>query len=108
MLFSKINDKKLRNKYNLLEYKKKVNKFILINLLHKFYLNKRKHNKLSYIHKLISLKLLRKKNYKNKIVSHCLLTNRTKSVYKRFYLSRSVLRDLMQFGLVPGYKKAVW
>ena len=41
-------------------------------------------------------------------VSRCLLTNRSRGVSKKFNLSRFILRDLMQFGLIPGYSKSVW
>jgi ribosomal protein S14 len=38
----------------------------------------------------------------------CILTNRKGSIDRKFLLSRIVLRDLMQFGIIPGFKKAVW
>lgn len=108
MLFSKVNDKKIRSRYNLIEHKKKVNKFILINLFSKINFNKKKNKKKFYIFKSIALKKTKEKTYKNRIVSHCLFSYRTRSVNKNLRLSRSILRDLIQFGLVPGYKKAVW
>jgi ribosomal protein S14 len=57
---------------------------------------------------MLYLKLLKKNTYKNKILKRCLITDRTKSVYKPFNLSRSIFKDLLQYGLVPGYKKAAW
>lgn len=110
MLFSTVNDNKLRNNYLKTEYKNKINKFIFINAISKLTLTGKFKKKvyLSTIFKTLYLKLFNKRNNKIKMVPHCLITGRTKSVYKKFNLSRSVLRDLIQFGLVPGYKKAVW
>ena len=42
------------------------------------------------------------------ITRRCLLTNRSRAIYRPFGLSRLVLRDLIQFGLLPGYTKAIW
>lgn len=43
-----------------------------------------------------------------RINHRCRLTNRNRGVFRSYGLSRLQLRKLMQFGLVPGYKKAVW
>ena len=43
-----------------------------------------------------------------RIKRRCIFTNASKSISKKFGASRFVLRDFMQFGLLPGYKKSVW
>jgi ribosomal protein S14 len=80
--------------------------------------------KLSLIYKLLSnyfvvtnkdktLQILKKKyRFSNKSKVHlnniCIVTNRSKAINKNFKCSRFVLRNMMSFGLIPGYKKAVW
>jgi len=113
MLFSKVKDNKIRQNLSKFEYKNKVKKFVLLNILS----NKENHfiktNKNSYkkenLYKSLYFNFNKKGScFKTKIVKHCLLNNKTKSVYKKFNLSRSILRELMLFGVIPGYKKAVW
>lgn len=48
------------------------------------------------------------KNSKTFVTNPCIVTNRAKGVSTKFSSSRFVLRNLMAFGLIPGYKKAVW
>lgn len=38
----------------------------------------------------------------------CRLTGRGRAVYRKFGVSRIVLRDLAHQGLIPGLKKASW
>lgn len=45
---------------------------------------------------------------KTKIVRRCILTNRGRSTTRPFNISRMVLRELLQFSILPGYQKAVW
>jgi len=108
MLLYKTKDYKLRSKYKKIEYKKKILKFITTNLLCNLNLSKKK--KRSYlIETLLSVKL---KNFslisKVKIIRRCIFHNRSYGVTRKFNLSRSIFRELLQFGLIPGYKKAVW
>jgi ribosomal protein S14 len=105
MLLYKIKDLKLRNKYLKSEYKLKSKKFVFINLISNTNFDK---ITMGSLYKMLYLKLLKKNTYKNKILNRCLITDRTKSVYKPFNLSRSIFKDLLQLGLVPGYKKAAW
>jgi len=52
---------------------------------------------------------LKKKNtYKANIVRRCIINNRNRGSLKHFNISRILLRDMFLFGVVPGYKKAVW
>ena len=38
----------------------------------------------------------------------CRLTGRSRAVYRKFQVSRLVLRDMALDGLIPGMKKASW
>jgi small subunit ribosomal protein S14 len=40
--------------------------------------------------------------------SRCQLTGRSKGVYKKFKVSRIMLRELALAGKIPGLKKASW
>ena len=66
----------------------------------------------SFLFRLKEVKTFRKyyftKISRVRIKRRCIFTNGSKSVSKKFGASRFVLRDFMQFGLVPGYKKSVW
>ncbi|QDT65693.1 30S ribosomal protein S14 [Calycomorphotria hydatis] len=39
---------------------------------------------------------------------HCRLTGRMRGVYRKFQISRIMLRDMALDGLIPGMKKASW
>jgi len=105
MLFSKLKDIKIRKSFHKIEKLKKVRKFLFINLLNS--------NLISYQKKSVILFLLKKK-FKNlskskvKIVRRCVINNRSRGVLRSFNISRIFLRELMQFGIIPGYSKAVW
>lgn len=43
-----------------------------------------------------------------KMQNRCILSNRGRGVYKNYNSSRFILRNFIQFGFLPGYKKAVW
>jgi len=43
-----------------------------------------------------------------RIRNRCELTGRSRAVYRRFKLSRVILRDLISVGLVPGVTKSSW
>jgi ribosomal protein S14 len=107
MIFATIKDKKNRFFYSKLENKILVNKFIKINLLNNIKIYKKR----PFILKALLLRLSNKKLFKYskvRIVRRCVLTNSSKSVYRSYNLSRSIFRNLLQFGFIPGYKKAVW
>lgn len=40
--------------------------------------------------------------------SRCLITGRSRGVYRRFGLSRHKLREFAMEGLIPGLRKASW
>jgi ribosomal protein S14 len=94
------NSNNIKN-YNKFELRRKVNKFISINLLSN-------NTKKTLTFPNFS-KTSKTKNYsKTKIKTFCNLTKTSKSVSSKYYLGRSSLREFLSFGIVPGYKKAVW
>lgn len=42
-----------------------------------------------------------------KIRRRCVLTNRARGVHTKYNISRVKLRELFQFGIIPGFKKSV-
>lgn len=45
---------------------------------------------------------------KNKLKLRCVLTNRNKGIVRAYSISRIKMRELMQFGILPGSKKLIW
>jgi ribosomal protein S14 len=105
MISKQFKNIKLRKSVSKDEISKKINKFLFINLLNRT-------ECLDLKSKLILLFLKQKtnskKNSKVLITNRCIFNNRSRGVYRPFGVSRSLLRELMQFGLVPGYSKGVW
>jgi ribosomal protein S14 len=98
MKYLQIKDKKLRLSFLKMEIKFKLKKFISINLLTSNFIT---NNKFFYLF------LKKKKSILSKIVRRCVLTNRSKSI-RSFKVSRIQSKELISFGVIPGYKKAVW
>ena len=91
----------------------------LLNLQKKFFLNEsfRKIKKFLFLNSnfsnsknfsLFFLKNRTNKYSKVKLKAICLLSNRSKSVNKHYNISRIKQREMLSFGIFPGYKKAVW
>lgn len=106
MKYLKSKDFHLRNKFKNFEIIYKLKYFLYKNILSTiskmpFYSLKSK--------KFIIFHILKKKrkNFLTKLVRRCVITNRSKSI-RPFKVSRIVARELMGFGIIPGYKKAVW
>lgn len=107
MLASKIQDLKIRNSLHKIEKLKKINKFLFITFLN----NKNNFNPIKRNSLLISfLKLKNKISLKSRVrmTNRCILNNRNRGVFRPYGISRILLRNLMQFGILPGYFKAVW
>lgn len=104
MYYLKVKDIKFRKKFNKFENKILLKKFIYNNLLSYFYFHKNIH-----LYSLICFQNLKKKKKRisNKFVNRCILTNRSKSL-RHLKISRIKARELMSFGIIPGFKKAVW
>lgn len=103
MKFLKLKDLKNRKKFFKDEKKKLLIKFLLTNLVNKYCLPiTGVFNKFSFFSKYLAL------TGRTKIVKRCILTNRSRGVSQKFGASRFILRNLMQFGIIPGFKKSVW
>ena len=50
----------------------------------------------------------REPKFSTRKVRRCEITGRARSVYRKFRVSRIVLRELALKGMVPGMKKASW
>jgi len=104
MLSLKKKDFKIRQKFFDNEYSKRVNKFLFINTL-----NKKKFGNVEKDFTLFYKKSLKRRSgSKVRITRRCVINNRNRSVVRPFGISRVYLRELLQFGLLPGYSKAVW
>jgi len=101
MLHLKIKDEKIRKKFHHMEKKTVILKFLYTN-----FLNNKKNKKELKLEPFLKLK---QKNYsKTKLVRRCVLNNRGRGSIRPFNISRVKLRELFQFGIIPGYKKSVW
>ena len=98
MLKSKVKDLKLKLAYHKYEKKNLVNKFICINIL----------NKRTNLFCFFVKKMRDKQGSKISVTRRCILNNRSRGVSRFFGLSRICLRELLRFGQIPGFKKAVW
>ena len=105
MLASKRKDLLLRKKFFKIEKLKKIKKFLTIHLL----CNPRVSNRINPSLLFLTKKnKLHTRNSKVRIKNICVNTNRTRGVSKFFSLSRLSQKDLIQFGIIPGYIQAVW
>lgn len=102
MVFLKANDAKNRNLYHKNYLDKKTKKLLFINLLNNNKVNIKTKNKLLFFF------LKKNKTGKAKIMSRCVLSNRSHGTFRPFNVSRIVLRNMIHLGVVPGYNKAVW
>lgn len=99
MLFSKLRDSKLRKILKKKELKNKSFKYVRINFLNK---NKKKFF-IPYDNTLLA-----KNGNKTRLVRRCVFNNRSRGLTKPYNISRIKLREFLQFGIIPGYKKSVW
>jgi ribosomal protein S14 len=100
-----IKNNKLQHRYKKAEKTKILGKF-LGNYFYGCDLTKK------FLYQLKSFKTLRKyyfaKTSRVRLNARCIFTNRSRGISKKYGVSRFVLRDFIQFGFLPGYKKAVW
>jgi ribosomal protein S14 len=110
MLYLKKKDNKNRFDFHKLEKKKIIFKYIFIQLSNRFKKNKNSSvlNKILFSFSKIFLKKNSNFNSKTKLFRRCIVSNRNRANLRPYNFSRIVLRNFIQFGLIPGYKKAVW
>lgn len=100
MLSSKVKDLREREFFCLSEKSRIINKFIFFNLLsHESF----KTSSLFFIKNFST-----DKKSKIRVLRRCVLSNRGGGVLRPFGISRIYLREMMRFGSIPGYAKAVW
>jgi len=105
MLYQKFKDIKKRNLYFTIEYYKKMHKVIVIQLLN----NPKFVKKRAYIYaRLLKLKQRIRYLVRVQLKNRCIISNRGKAVTRVFSLSRIKMREFINLGLLPGYKKSVW
>lgn len=56
----------------------------------------------------LELASLPRSSSKVRVKNRCLLTGRSKSVYRELKISRIMLRELCSSGMIPGLKKSSW
>jgi ribosomal protein S14 len=107
MLSKKIKDIRIRESFYKIEKLKRLKKFVFINLLNK---TKQKSSLLRNFFLIFFSKS--KQNMPNKsrvrMTNRCVINNRNRGVLRSHSISRTLLRNLMQFGIIPGFSKAVW
>lgn len=109
--------KKFKNEKQLKQFQKKekflkIYKFLFIYLLNILQFKKSEFYtdiELKNLRKqFIFLQLLSSKISKVKLYRNCILTGRSRAVTRPYGLSRCILKELIQYGTLPGYKKAIW
>lgn len=106
MLSTKISDLKTRKLFYRVEKLKKVKKFLFINCLNNPKM--RCAHKSSLLISFLKEKQKLKEKTKIRITNICIFNNRNKGVLRPYGISRILLRNMFQFGVIPGYAKAVW
>lgn len=104
MLSLKKKDLTLRSKFNQLEKIQGLNKVLNINLSFRNFLMK-KSTRAFAISNFSHIKVLVSKVKMNR---RCILTNRSRSVVRRYNISQSMFQKISKQGWVPGCKKASW
>lgn len=57
---------------------------------------------------MFKLQSLPRNGAKVRVLNRCQISGRPKAVYRKFKVSRMVLRELAHKGMVPGMRKASW
>lgn len=107
MLIKYSKDKALRKLVNQTELKAKILKFVRIRVLNYPCLKSIK-KKFLLLKVQTLLKSLNRTKSKVKLQRRCILTNRGRGVLQAYSISRLKFLELCRFGIIPGYRKAVW
>ncbi len=107
MISSKVKDLKVRQSLKKIERIRNIKKFLFVSMVQKDKFSKN----VSFSSTILSF--LKDKNsvasrVKTRITNRCVLNNRGRGVLRPYGISRTLLRELMQFGVIPGHSKAVW
>jgi ribosomal protein S14 len=104
MKYLRLKDRTFRVSFLKNEKKFKVLKFVFTNLLNKKDVVKK--NVIFHFLKL-NKKNIKLKKLKARIRNRCVETGTSRSVSRSFKVSRRNLRNLLSFGILPGYRKSV-
>ena len=63
---------------------------------------------LNYLEILNNLSILKNQASANRINNRCFITSRTNTINKKIGISRIKLRELVNSGLILGFKKSSW
>ena len=58
--------------------------------------------------KKVFAKMKKKPKFSSRKMNRCQITGRARGVYRKFGISRIVLRELALQGMIPGMRKARW
>lgn len=58
--------------------------------------------------KRVFARMKKEPKYSTRRVNRCQITGRSRGVYRKFGVSRIVLRELALQGMIPGMRKASW
>lgn len=58
--------------------------------------------------KAVFAKMKKQPKFSTRKVSRCEITGRARGVYRKFRISRIMLRELALKGMIPGMRKASW
>ena len=58
--------------------------------------------------KRVFARMKREPKFSSRKMNRCQITGRARGVYRKFGISRIVLRELALKGMIPGMRKASW
>lgn len=77
-------------------------------LQYKYIIKNQSIDKLTRVENISKLNKLNRNTSKVRVKNRCVLTGRSRAVYKLFRLSRIKFREFANIGLIPGVTKASW
>lgn len=77
-------------------------------LQYKYIIKNQSIEKFTRLENISKLNKLSRNTSKVRVKNRCVLTGRSRAVYKLFRLSRIKFRELANIGLIPGVTKASW
>jgi ribosomal protein S14 len=105
MLSSRVKDLKNRKLFSKIENNRLIYKFVYINLLNtKVAFPNRTYLQYKHFKRFNSLKY----RVSTRLLNKCILSNRNSKTFSSYKLSRLVIKELLSFGYVFGYKKSIW
>jgi len=107
MLSKLTKDKKLRQNFLKQEKVLKTSKFLFCNFFGRGSFTKNRDFKV--VRKFLKQSTRFKPTFsKTQFSNRCIESNRSRGVLRTYSVSRMCLRESIQFGILAGYRKAVW